>query len=110
MQIVTAELVAESEPQRRVAQCGCDAPFHLVLLGLSTAVLVLSGILRVQGERQVMLPLVDIPLPGVCTSQRWFGLDCPGCGLTRCFVSIGHGDLLAAWHFNPAGILGFVLV
>ena len=87
-----------------------DASFHVVLLGSSAAVLILSCVLQVAGERQVMVPIVNVALPGVCTSQRWFQLDCPGCGLTRSFVSIGHGNFPAAWHFNPAGLLGFVLV
>ncbi len=110
MQVVVAEQIVAAQPPPRLARRATDASFHATLLGLSAAVLVLSVVLRVAGERQVMLPFVDIPLPGVCTYQRWFGLDCPGCGLTRCFVSIGHGDLSAAWRFNPAGILGFVLV
>ena len=38
------------------------------------------------------------------------GLDCPGCGLTRCFISVGHGRLADATQFNPVGILLYVFV
>jgi hypothetical protein len=39
--------------------------------------------------------------------KRVTGLDCPGCGLTRCFISLAHGDAASAWNFNPAGVLLF---
>jgi hypothetical protein len=56
----------------------------------------------------VDLPIFGGPLPELCGWKRFFGVNCPGCGLTRCFIALAHGDLAAAWHFNPAGILLFV--
>jgi hypothetical protein len=49
-------------------------------------------------------------LPGVCSFKRVTGRDCPGCGLTRCFISLGHGQWERAWHYNPAGIYFFAIV
>ena len=110
MEIATAEPILDAVPPRRLTKRTPDVSFHLTLLGLSAAVIVLAVILRIEGERQVVLPVVGIPLPGVCTSQRLLGLDCPGCGFTRSFISLGHGDFQSAWQFNPAGILGFLFV
>ncbi len=36
----------------------------------------------------------------VCPLHAMTGLNCPGCGLTRGFHAIFHGDILAALHFN----------
>jgi hypothetical protein len=80
------------------------------MLGVACCVLAAAGVLRVEGDQQVMVPVIGRPLPGVCTYQRLFGLGCPGCGLTRCFISMAHADLRAAWHFSPAGMLLFALV
>ncbi|MBI1904560.1 MAG: DUF2752 domain-containing protein [Planctomycetia bacterium] len=50
------------------------------------------------------------PLPDLCHVRRFLGINCPGCGLTRCFLCLARGDLAAAWHFNAAGFLWFVAV
>lgn len=87
-----------------------DTTFHWVLLGVSSVVVLLAAVLQVCGEEQVVLPGIDMQLPGTCTFKQYVGADCPGCGLTRCFVSMGHGQLERAWHFNPAGVAFFVIV
>ncbi len=43
-------------------------------------------------------------LPG-CMFHRATGLDCPGCGMTRAAHSALRGDLLAAFRFNPLGMV-----
>lgn len=35
-----------------------------------------------------------------CPFHALTGLNCPGCGMTRGFHSLFHGDLLSAVHFN----------
>ncbi len=85
--------------------------YHLMFLVLSVVVLALSMTMSVRGAgTQVSLPFLDRPLPELCHMRRFTGLDCPGCGLTRSFISLGHGDVVAAWQFNPAGILLFGLL
>lgn len=74
---------------------------QLTLLHLCLAPLVAAAVLQVQGDR-VVVPLVDIALPTVCWSRRWFDVACPGCGLTRGLVSAMHGDFPTAWQYNPA--------
>lgn len=53
-----------------------------------------------------------------CPLNQMTGLHCPGCGLTRGFHALFHGDILGALHFNlliPAylfifGYIGLTLV
>lgn len=83
-----------------------------VLVG-SLIVLTLSTLLTVPGEgrvNHVFLPFVHQPLPETCATKSLFGFECPGCGMTRSFISIADGDLVRAWIFNPAGILVFLIV
>lgn len=47
----------------------------------------------------------------VCPFHWLTGLNCPGCGLTRSFHALFHGDVSTALHFNallPAYILLFL--
>jgi hypothetical protein len=45
----------------------------------------------------------------LCPLRRWFGLSCPGCGLTRAFCSISRGELERAFDFNPFGFVFYAL-
>jgi hypothetical protein len=78
-----------------------------VFLVMAFSVLALSFFLDAPGGELVVIPFLEQPLPGVCTFKRLAGIGCPGCGLTRCFISLAHGDFAAAWAYNPAGILLF---
>ena len=44
-------------------------------------------------------------LPELCTLKATTGLPCPGCGLTRSWVSAVHGDLAASLGHHPLGWL-----
>ena len=41
-----------------------------------------------------------------------FGIDCPGCGLTRSFIHTANGDWGAAWRMHSLGLVlfGYVLL
>jgi hypothetical protein len=80
---------------------------HLTLLGLALVVLAAARLLTVEGETLVTLPLLEVTLPELCYWKQAFGMGCPGCGLTRCFISLAHFDPVSAWRFNPAGMLLF---
>lgn len=84
--------------------------YHVIVLIGSLTILALAATMSVQGGTQVTPPLFSQPLPELCHSRRFFGIDCPGCGMTRCFISLAHGDLAAAWRYNAAGILLFGMV
>jgi hypothetical protein len=66
--------------------------------------------MSVQQAKQVSLPGMSIPLPELCYFRRGTGLDCPGCGLTRSFISLAHGQFLLACQYNVAGVLFFPVV
>lgn len=42
-----------------------------------------------------------------CMLRSLTGYDCPGCGLQRAAHSLLHGNIIAAWHYNP--FLFFIL-
>ncbi|MDA7950767.1 MAG: DUF2752 domain-containing protein [Pirellulaceae bacterium] len=83
---------------------------HKTVLLLSTAILLLAFFLRQEGEEGVLIPFVTEPLPPGCYFKSTVGLDCLGCGLTRCFINMAHGNFSRAWYFHPVGTLFFVLV
>lgn len=56
--------------------------------------------LRVAGQR----------LPEVCSLYRTTGLPCPGCGLTRSWVSALHGRLPESLAHHPLGWLVLLYV
>lgn len=50
-----------------------------------------------------------------CPFRQLTGLNCPGCGLTRGFHALFHGDILSALHFNAllpfyALLLGYLFL
>lgn len=51
------------------------------------------------------LTVAGLPLPEVCALKQATGLPCPGCGLTRSWVSALHGDLAASAVHHPLGWL-----
>jgi hypothetical protein len=80
---------------------------HWSLWLASIAVLAIAACLEVRGRTDVAVPVLDYTLPELCYWRTMFGVDCPGCGLTRCFISAAHGQLAEAWHYNPVGLLAF---
>ena len=68
---------------------------HGQMLAIACAILVLSLLLQVRSDDHAAFCfLPDWPIPSSCPSQVIFGVDCPGCGLTRSFIHMAHGD----WH------------
>lgn len=82
-----------------------------LILGMSLGVILLSMVLSLGSEPgQVLLPLIGRPLPPLCQLKLFTGLDCPGCGLTRSFIALAHGQWRDSFHFNPAGPLWFAFI
>ena len=97
-------------PERAAFQPRPDRKFQVVWLCLSGVVILLSIVMQIRNSQQVNIPFTQIPMPELCSFRRMTGMDCAGCGLTRCFISLGHGDLRSAWFYNPSGILLYGIV
>jgi hypothetical protein len=79
---------------------------HIEMLVLAGAIVVLAFLLEVHPDQRVAFSLWPAwPLPETCPSRSLFRVDCPGCGLTRSFVHLAHGDLGASWCTHRVGWL-----
>ena len=83
--------------------------YHVTLLIAAILVIASSGLLQIKNTAEIEVPFWGT-LPGICTWKNLTGTECPGCGVSRCFVEIGHGHWSNAWDYNPAGFLIFGLV
>ena len=84
--------------------------YHLLVLILATLVIALVSLLRFDSQDRLFVPVLEVQLPATCVSRQFFGWDCPGCGLTRGFVALVHGQWKRAWLFNPGTYLVLFLV
>jgi hypothetical protein len=69
--------------------------------------LALALCMSVGENRRVYLLGLSQPLPETCMTYSRFGIDCPGCGLTRTFVHLAHGQFGDAWQLSPVGCFVF---
>ena len=83
---------------------------HRLMLLLAVGVLAGSVVLGPSADGRLKLPLVHFSLPSICAMKRFTGLDCPTCGLTRCFVWMSRGDLSRAFDYSPVGVVVFFAV
>jgi hypothetical protein len=81
---------------------------HRLMLLVCSACLLLALLLKVRPDQRVEFAWAPgIPLPHTCVSRAWFGVECPGCGLTRSAIHLVHGD----WRSSLAAHrLGWLLV
>jgi hypothetical protein len=80
---------------------------RVLFLGL-TAVFIVSRLLPIPGADGRLAHL-----PSVCPFHIVTGLPCPGCGLTRAFVCLSHGQFVQSLHWHPIGWLvygGFLVL
>ena len=85
---------------------------HWTMLVVATAVLILSVVLHVRDDQRVVLQLLpDYPIPESCVSKVWFNCECPGCGLTRSFIYLAHGDWSQSLKTHRVGwLLAFAVL
>jgi hypothetical protein len=94
--------IVPHESQAEMQRLRC----HRQMLGMACAVIALSLLLLVRSDDHAAFRfLPDWPIPVSCPSQAIFGVDCPGCGLTRSFVFLAHGDWQHAWEKHRLGWL-----
>ena len=87
-----------------LAQAKPDPVFHWIWLTISTVVVLLAITMSIENRERVALPGMTWPVPELCTTKAWLGIACPGCGMTRSFISAGHGRWTEAWSYNVIGI------
>ncbi|MCA9079914.1 MAG: DUF2752 domain-containing protein [Planctomycetaceae bacterium] len=64
----------------------------------------LTFVLRTFPDGRVGLSgLPQFPLPELCGSRALFGVDCPGCGLTRSILALGRGDWSRSVQYHRIG-------
>ncbi|MDF1661544.1 MAG: DUF2752 domain-containing protein [Planctomycetota bacterium] len=78
---------------------------HKYMLVIASIVVLLSVFLPLPTGGKLVV--FGVESPPLCVFQAKLGIDCPGCGLTRSFVSMGHIDIVQAWEFNRVGPLFF---
>ena len=83
---------------------------HVTFLAMSLGIIVCSLVMTVEGPTTVRFPGMPFTMPESCMSRRAWGIDCPGCGLTRSFISMSHLQFGNAFSFNPAGPLVYLFV
>jgi hypothetical protein len=49
-------------------------------------------------------------LPSICLARNLFGVECPGCGMTRAISCVLHGDFPTALRYNKLVALLFPLL
>ena len=75
-------------------------PARRLLLFVPAAILAAARLLPVGWES---------PIP-LCLFKGLTGLDCPGCGMTRAFLLIGHGRFADAVASHPASLPAYAIV
>jgi hypothetical protein len=80
------------------------ATLPLLALAVTAAALVLEA------PDQEHVALAGLRLPHTCVWRSTIGLPCAGCGLTRSFVALAHGEWSRAFAFHPLGPILFALI
>ncbi len=85
---------------------------ELLLFGAILLIAVLTPAFDAQGEPNAPLKstLQSSTGGGVCLLQRKAGIECGGCGMTRGFVQLGHGNVWKAMLLNPLSPIVFLWV
>ena len=78
---------------------------HGLFFAMALAVIGGSFLLRSEGQESVFFPGAKQAMPELCAAKRIFEIPCPGCGLTRSFISISDGQFSRAWSLNPVSFL-----
>lgn len=67
----------------------------------------MSFLLQDLGDRRVIIRPTGWQVPESCALYARLGINCPGCGLTRSYINLSAGNIVAALQLNPIGILGY---
>jgi len=90
----------------RAREAARRAKHHRFMLWMAAVVIVFTFLLEVRPDQRVAFRgLPAFPLPESCGSKMMWGIECPGCGLTRSFIWAGRGEWLRSYHINRVGFL-----
>jgi hypothetical protein len=85
--------------------------WHRQVLTTSIVIIVLAMVLQVRFDQRVFVSgVAALPIPETCGMQIMFGRPCPGCGLTRSFIHLAHGDWRSSLAIHRIGWLIALLV
>jgi Protein of unknown function (DUF2752) len=104
---VTTAMKADGPPEA-VSEPSLDSRsrvrHHQHILAIAFAVVILAFVLvEVSDGRVAVRGFTRYPLPEGCMSRYLFGLNCPGCGLTRSIIHLAEGDWRASWRSHRLG-------
>ncbi len=87
-----------------------EMKYQAGVLIFCSILLLVALLLHIDHDGHVSTPFLNWATPGMCWFRSTTGIDCPGCGMTRSFVSLGDGRFVDAVRFNWAGILIFLAI
>lgn len=94
-------IVDDSPPETHDVRASSRRMHDVTMLSVASAVILLSFLLRVRADQRVeLLGLSVFTAPETCGSRVLFGIECPGCGLTRGFIRLAAGNWSDAMALN----------
>lgn len=74
------------------------------MLILACAIVASALVFRVpKNDRVELAGWEGVPMPSMCLSKSLFGVECPGCGLTRSLLCFFHGDFANSLALHRMG-------
>ena len=83
--------------------------YDIMILVLLLLMIAATFTFSIQSNTSYIPFLRDIQIPKSCFILTVTGYPCPTCGMTRSFISIGHGEFSRALRYNFGGIFAYIL-
>ncbi len=84
--------------------------FRVLVLLMSLTAISMSFVMTVEDGQKVFLPFSKTPMPEMCGVRSVLGVDCPGCGMSRAFISISDLEIGKALAHNSASLVVYLFV
>lgn len=102
----SAAVAGTGAHRRSRTRAGSERWLHLGVAGLCLGLVAVAALLPpVAPGGGDGLAVAGYRLPELCSLKATTGIPCPGCGLTRSWVSAAHGDLAGSAAHHPLGWL-----